>query len=350
MRRNMHITIVGIALSLSIVGCGITSNKLSDNKKDSEDANGVNADASVNNQQFSLSLPYLPDIKPNSAAKAHIRIFKSHVALPSANVDCAESPREERTPSALSLTTEPAKIVYQDSMVFKVGASIGPILLDPGLFTAVLDIYDKKGKRYTGTSWFDVKQNSISNIEMKMIYVNDCSGGHNSGVVITPIVPGQPDHMISACEFATMEIALCSPQEAVCYYKDYKAHSSCGLSQARQKLIGNLCQKNIKVSTNFKNEITCDVSDVPPPKPQPDIPEPKPPVSKPRACLQLEMKCDASDQLKGQGCYASYKSFASSSETKTSISKSGYYCKDRYATLKELCDAGADSYKIQCIK
>ena len=386
MRRTLRHLFIGASASLVIAGCGITATKKNEDKKDSEDASGIKAGASVNNQQFSLSLPYLPDVKPGTVMKAHIRIFTSHVSMPTAYVDCAAesypavkvdvSTSDEAQPSVdqgapgaepqvsqnpekeFGLTQRPAKAVYEDSMEYKVGASIGPILLDPGLFTAILDVYDERGKRYTGTSWFEVKMNVVSNIAMKMEYVNDCGG--SGGVIITPIVPSEPEpeHLVSACEFQTMEAALCKRETAVCYYKEYKAHSQCGSSQARQQLIGTLCQKDVRVPKTFKEEIVCDVSvqPQPQPQPQPETPKPTPPTipvpTKSRACLQLELPCDLPETTLGAGCTARFTlSLASGAEaSKTITAKTGAYCKDRHMLLSQLCKVGAGSFSIQCTK
>jgi hypothetical protein len=304
----MRHVLFGATASLLIVGCGITSAKKNERKKEGDDASGVKAGASVNNQQFSLALPYLPEAKPNTYLKAHIRIFDSHVALPAAYVECGAtgepsvsgevSMSDEAVSSGevwysaptkptakekdFALTQRPAKTIYDNSLEYKVGASIGPINLDPGLFTAILDVYDERGKRYTGTSWFEVKQGVVSYTDMKMEYVNDCGG--SSGVVINPIIIGGPKDLVSACEFETIEIALCEKAVATCYYQDFKAHSECGLRQARQQLIGTLCQKDIKVAKDFKEALVCEVSEQqePQPEPQPPKPQPKPAPTKPK--------------------------------------------------------------------
>ena len=312
----MRHLLFGATASLLIVGCGITSAKKNEGKKESDDASGVKAGASVNNQQFSLALPYLPEVKPNTYLKAHIRIFDSHVALPAAYVECGAtgepsvsvevSMSDEAVssgevgysaptkPSAkekdFALTQRPAKSIYDNSLEYKVGASIGPINLDPGLFTAILDVYDERGKRYTGTSWFEVKQGVVSYTDMKMEYVNDCGG--SSGVVINPIITGGPKDLVSACEFETIEIALCEMAVATCYYQDFKAHSECGLRQARQQLIGTLCQKDIKVAKDFKEALVCEVSEQqePQPEPQPPKPQPKPAPTKPKPSAKPTVK------------------------------------------------------------
>jgi len=361
MRRNLRQFFVGATASVLIVGCGITTTKKTEDKRSGEDATGVTAGASVNNQQFSLSLPYLPDIKPNSHLKAYLRIYDSHVAEPHTDdcspekvVDIEDASSQKK---GIELTQRPAKIVYEDSLEYKVGASIGPILLDPGLFTAILEVYDDSGKRFSGTSWFDVKHKSISNIEMKMVSVSDCrGGGNNSGVVITPVVSGYSGDLVSACEYSTIEPALCRPEEATCYYGDHKGYSACGLNLARQRLIDSLCEDKVRVPKSFPKQIVCE-SNAGPKLPKPIEPvkptkpvKPLPPDHKARACIQLEMACNASEQIAGKGCYAKYYALGSEIEEKTNHAKSGNYCKDRHLTLEVLCHKKADVYKVHCVK
>ena len=105
------------------------------------------------------------------------------------------------------------------------------------------------------------------------------------------------------------------------------------------------------VPKTFEKEIVCDVSTKPePPKPQPEPTKPTPPIMKSRACIQLDMGCDASEKVLGKGCSAKYKLFGSTVEEKTPLVNSGNYCKDREATLKDLCGKNADTYSISCTK
>lgn len=388
MSKHVRTAILASTFALITTGCGLIGSSSDAKKNDSKDSSDSTAAGSVKDRQFSLSLPELPDDPVKNKYKAHLRIYYGD--MPIAMEECSspgypgypdrptkptkpERPKKTPKPAdlpedsspdseppmqaptepvqedkklALYSEKEPYGIVYEDSIPYVPGSTLGPVLLDHGVYTAILDVYGSGDRAYTGHAWFKVGQ-GIQEIEMKMSRTGDC-GGDQGGVVIKPVLPDDNDQ-VSACEFLEhMKFPpdACMPEKATCYYRNFKGPSHCSVHLAKYGLIKQLCSKDVMVSrTKFFSEVMCESSTLPPSEPPlPPSEPPMPPSKEPRSCQELRNGCDTG---KAEYCVAYYYHPLKGDERKA-YSGIGDKCTDRRNVLKEMCEQKVEKYDLSC--
>lgn len=195
----MKPSLAGRTLLLCVVGLGmIQSCSRSD---ETVSGQAIAVDANIESESFGLALPAIPDL-PSAAAEARLRIVRGSVQYSEALLDCSNRPgisqKADANPILVNLKS---LIVTELSVPFKVGMLLGPVKLDAGDFSVLLEIFDGNSLVYFGTTKFSVAPGVVTKLDLALQQPKACPKPSGGVVINTVLNNNRPDSGVTTLTF-----------------------------------------------------------------------------------------------------------------------------------------------------
>ena len=162
----------------------------------------VAVDANLESDSFALALPAIPDIAVG-AGEARLRILRGPgQLLTESSLECSNKLSVDQKGKANpNLAAIKSLTVSELSLPYKVGQSIGPIKLDVGDFSVLLEIFDRNTLAYFGIARFSVASGVVTKLNLSLQKPQACPKPSGEVVINTIVNKNQVDSGITKLTF-----------------------------------------------------------------------------------------------------------------------------------------------------